>query len=80
MGVHEAKTTLSRLLEAVERGEDVVIMRRGRPVARLTAEGLPGQRRVFGVDAGVWSVPDDFDGPLPSDVIDAFEGDSGRGG
>jgi prevent-host-death family protein len=71
VGVGEAKTHLSRLLRQVEDGEDVVIERDGRPVARLVA--VPGRRRVFGQYAGVFEVPDDFDDPLPDDVLDLFE-------
>lgn len=75
VGVHEAKTQLSRLLEAVERGEEVLITRRGRYVARLTREGLPTPRRTFGVDAGIWEVPTEFDDALPEDIAAAFAGD-----
>jgi antitoxin (DNA-binding transcriptional repressor) of toxin-antitoxin stability system len=75
VGVHQAKTQLSRLLEAVERGEDVLITRRGHHVARLTREGLPTRRRSFGIDAGLWTVPPEFDEPLPDDIAAAFAGE-----
>ncbi len=65
VGVHEAKTSLSRLLKRVESGEEVVISRGGRPVARLVAI-RPGGRRQLGMDAGLYEVPDDFDEPLPA--------------
>lgn len=71
VGVHEAKTELSRLLRAVEAGEEVVIMRGGEPVARLT-----GFRRAvpqLGIDRGRFEVPEDFDAPLPDEFLDAFE-------
>jgi len=71
VGVHEAKTHLSALLERVAAGEEIVITRRGEPLAKLSAV-TPGTR-TFGVDAGVFTVPDDFDAPLPDDVLDAFE-------
>ncbi len=71
VGVHEAKTHLSRLLERVEAGEEVVITRRGAAVARLIA-AHPARRR-FGTDRGRFTVPDDFDAPLPEDVLDHFE-------
>lgn len=71
VGVHEAKTHLSVLLEAVEAGEEVVITKRGRPVAKLSA--IASGRREFGVDAGLFRVPDDFDAPLPDGLLDAFE-------
>jgi prevent-host-death family protein len=71
VGVHEAKTTLSALLRRAEAGEDVVICRDGEPVARLVAlSPRPGRR--LGLDAGRFVVPDDFDAPLPDDVLDGF--------
>ncbi|WGF90509.1 type II toxin-antitoxin system Phd/YefM family antitoxin [Marinivivus vitaminiproducens] len=48
VNVHEAKTTLSALLEAVARGEEVIIANRGKPVARLTRIAAPAEKRVFG--------------------------------
>jgi prevent-host-death family protein len=72
VGVHEAKTHLSRLLEQVAAGEEVVITRRGREVARLVPFTCPDARR-FGLDRDRLVVPDDFDAPLPDDVIAAFE-------
>lgn len=72
VGVHEAKTHLSRLLEQVRAGEEVVITRRGEEVARLVpARGT--MARSLGIDAGRFTVPDDFDAPLPDDVLAAFE-------
>lgn len=71
VGIHEAKTNLSRLLQRVEAGEEVVITRRGAEVARLIA-AHPARRR-FGTDRGRFSVPDDFDAPLPKDMLDLFE-------
>jgi len=72
VNVHEAKTHLSRLLRRVASGEEVVICRSGKPVARLVpALDLPPRR--FGIDAGVFEVADDFDAALPSDVLDSFE-------
>jgi prevent-host-death family protein len=72
VGVHEAKTNLSRLLELVTAGEEIVITRRGEEVARL----VPAQRgrgRQLGIDRGRYTIPDDFDAPLPDDVLAAFE-------
>lgn len=71
VGVHEAKTHLSRLLERVALGEEVEITRRGTVVARLVAPAAPA--RVLGVDRGRFEVPDDFDAPLPGDVLADFE-------
>lgn len=72
--VHEAKTQLSRLLTKVERGGEVVIARTGKPVARLVAIDTPGSVPTLGADAGTFAVPEDFDAPLPADVLNAFEG------
>jgi len=71
VNVHEAKTHLSRLLARVQRGEEIVIARSGRPVARLVRYDEP--RRTLGRDAGLFEVPDDFDAPLPDDVLRTFE-------
>lgn len=72
VGVHEAKTNLSDLLRRAEAGEDVVICRGTEPVARLVPiRPMPGQR--LGLDAGLFVVPDDFDAPLPDEVLDTFE-------
>ncbi len=70
--VHEAKTHLSRLLQDVEAGEEVLISRRGEVVARLVPERVERPRR-FGLDEGVAFIHDDFDDPLPDDLLDAFE-------
>ena len=73
VGVHEAKTHLSRLLDAVAAGEEVLITRRGQPAARLVALRA-GSPRAFGMDRGRLDVPEDFDAPLDAAVLDAFEG------
>ena len=72
VGVHEAKTHLSRLLERVAGGEEILITRRGTVVARLVGPARRGRRRL-GTDAGTFTVPDDFDAPLPEDELAAFE-------
>ncbi|HEX3518635.1 MAG TPA: type II toxin-antitoxin system Phd/YefM family antitoxin [Solirubrobacteraceae bacterium] len=68
VGVHEAKTHLSRLLEDVAAGEEVVITRRGEEVASLVPAKSTAPRR-FGLDRGRFTVPDDFDEPLPVDFL-----------
>lgn len=72
VGVHEAKTQLSRLLAAAEAGEEVVITNRGRAIAKLVPVGP--HTRTFGIDRGRFTVPEDFDAPLPDALLDAFEG------
>jgi prevent-host-death family protein len=72
VGVHEAKTNLSRLLERVSAGEEIAITRRGEEIARLVPSQRQGVRR-FGMDRGRLTVPEDFDAPLPDEVLAAFE-------
>lgn len=76
VSVCDAKTHLSRLLRRAASGEEIVITKTGRPVARLVPVVEP--RRVLGQDAGLFEVLGDFDAPLPKDVLDGFEegGDS----
>lgn len=72
IGVHEAKTTLSKLLQRVAAGEEVTITRGGEPVAKLVP--FRSKRgRVLGQDQGVYAVPEDFDAPLPDAVMRSFE-------
>jgi prevent-host-death family protein len=70
--IHEAKTQLSKLLEEVARGDDVVIARAGVPVARLVPIEPLATTRVLGTEAGRIEVADDFDAPLPPDVLSSF--------
>ena len=72
VSVREAKTHLSRLLQRIAAGEDVIITRSGQPVARLVP--IDETRPMFGVDEGRFVVPDDFDEPLDDELLDAFEG------
>jgi prevent-host-death family protein len=72
IGMHEAKTQLSKLVERVEAGEEVVITRRGKPAARLVPERKGGG---FASLAGSWKgrvrIAEDFD-EIPDDLADAF--------
>ncbi|MBI4956801.1 MAG: type II toxin-antitoxin system Phd/YefM family antitoxin [Myxococcales bacterium] len=70
VSVYNAKTQLSRLLAAVEAGEEVVITRHGRPVARLVPATPPRGPRRFGTLKGVAVVADDFDAPLTIEELD----------
>lgn len=74
VNIHAAKTNLSRLLEAVANGEEVTIAKAGTPIARLVPVQTQAPRRQLGTLAGTFTVPDDFDDPLPDDILDAFEG------
>jgi prevent-host-death family protein len=72
VNVHEAKTHLSRLLVRVAQGEEIVIARAGKPIARLVPVESKS-RRVLGQDKGLFEVPDDFNAPLPDDLRAHFE-------
>ncbi len=73
VNVHEAKTHLSRLLARVEAGEEVVITRNGKPVARLVSAERRGRRQPDKF-RGRASVDDSFFDPLPEEELAAWEG------
>ena len=73
VNVHEAKTHLSRLLARVAGGEEVLISKSGKPVARLIPYRTPDLPRVPGLDRGLFVVPQDFDALLPDDLLEGFE-------
>lgn len=71
VNIHEAKTHLSRLVEEAAEGEEIIIAKAGRPVARIVA--LPSEKpRQLGLLKGKFTIPDDFDAPLPDDVLRDF--------
>ncbi len=72
VSIRRARTHLSRLLERVQLGEEVVISKAGRPIARLIPIAAQRSRRKIGSAAGEFQVPDDFDAPLPSEIEQAF--------
>lgn len=75
VNIHQAKTNLSRLLSRVELGEEIVISNRGIPIAKLVPFRTSLDRRSsLGQDRGKFIVPDDFNAPLPEDILVAFEG------
>jgi prevent-host-death family protein len=75
VNIHEAKTNLSRLLARVSKGEEIVIAKAGKPLARLVPIEKPRTMTdAFDLYKGqVWVAPD-FDAPLPEDVLADFEG------
>ena len=75
VNVHEAKTNLSRLLKQAEAGEEVVIARNGKPVARLVPVGKRGKRQ-FGSMKGRIKIDDSFFDPLPEEELSAWEGNA----
>lgn len=75
VSVEEIQQDLPAYLQRVEDGETIIIIRAGKPVAEVKpllsrTETL----RPFGLCAGEFTVPDDFDAPLPEDIVKAFEG------
>jgi prevent-host-death family protein len=72
--IHQAKTGLSKLVERAEAGEDIVIARAGRPVARLVALTKSRAPRRLGLLDGKFNIPDDLNKPLPASVLRAFDG------
>ena len=77
VNIHEAKTTLSQLIELAEAGEDVLIARAGRVVARLTSARIKrGGIKIDGHKGVFKRVSKDFDEPLPSSVLAAFMSNS----
>ena len=72
VNVHRAKTELSKLLQRVAQGEEVVIARAGKPVARLVATEPVRPASRLGVDTSDWQVPEDFNDSLPADLLESF--------
>lgn len=73
VNIHEAKTQMSKLVEQTQRGREFVIAKAGKPVALLSPIKTR-KRRKLGLLDGKFKIPDDFDAPLPDEVIAAFEG------
>ena len=73
VNIHEAKTRLSKLLARVSAGEEVIIARAGKPIARLVPITERPQKRVPGSAKGRVFISPDFDAPLPESVLEAFE-------
>jgi prevent-host-death family protein len=74
VNIYEAKTQLSKLVDQAAAGEEVIIARGGKPVARLSQLAAQTRQIRFGVLKGKVKVAADFDAPLPDEVIAAFEG------
>ena len=72
VNVHEAKTELSRLLKRVAQGEEVVIAKAGKPIARLIPVSSPRPASRLGLDKSDWKMPENFNDPLPEEWLDGF--------
>ncbi len=75
VNIHAAKTNLSRLVERAAAGEEIVIAKAGKPVAKLVPLGVTKKPRVPGSMRGEISISDDFDAPLPQDLLAGFLGE-----
>jgi prevent-host-death family protein len=74
VNIHEAKTHLSRLLAKVARGDEVIIARGGKPVARLVpVQKARRMEQLLGIDKGRLWIAEDFDEPRPEEILAAFE-------
>ena len=74
VNTHKAKTQLSQLLRRVAAGEEITIANRGVPVARLVPIPTTKSTRKLGILGDTLKIPDDFDAPLPDEILDLFEG------
>ena len=76
VNIHQAKTNLSLLLLRVELGEEIIIAKGDIPIAKLVPFRTSSNRRAsLGQDRGRFVLPEDFNDPLPKDILTAFEGD-----
>jgi len=71
VNIHEAKTKLSELIRKAEQGEEIIIARAGTPTVCLKPYKHPG-KRVLGEYKGLITISDDFDAPLPDEILDSF--------
>jgi antitoxin (DNA-binding transcriptional repressor) of toxin-antitoxin stability system len=75
VSVEEIQQNVSAFLQRVEAGETLLIVRTGKPIAEIKPVVAPPEAlRPFGLCAGAFTVPEDFDAPLPEDILNAFEG------
>lgn len=73
INIHEAKTHFSRLLARVQNGEEIIIAKAGKPVARMVPLEYRLARRVAGTARGKITIAPDFDAPLPESILESFE-------
>jgi len=74
VGADEMEHNWPAYLRLVETGETIVVIKDGKPVAEIMpALSSPASRRPYGLCDGEFTVPDDFDAPLPENIIREFE-------
>jgi prevent-host-death family protein len=74
VNIHEAKTHLSRLVDEVAAGAEIIIAKAGKPMARLVAISTPVRKKHLGLLKGKIKVPKDFNAPLDDETLSTFEG------
>jgi prevent-host-death family protein len=74
VNIHDAKTHLSRIVDEVAAGAEVIIAKAGKPMARLIPISVPVRQKRLGLLKGKIKVPDDFNAPLDDEVVASFEG------
>lgn len=74
VNIYEAKTRLSELVDRAAEGEEIIIAKAGTPVARLVPLRAVREGRAPGRWQGKVNIAADFDAPLPTELVDAFEG------
>ena len=76
VNIHQAKTQFSRLVDMAASGKEIIIAKSGKPVARLVPYAPIRESRKLGQLRGKIKIKKNFDDPLPSRMLDAFEGKS----
>ncbi|MBX3012238.1 MAG: type II toxin-antitoxin system Phd/YefM family antitoxin [Caldilineaceae bacterium] len=74
VNIHEAKTHLSKMLQRVAIGEEIIIAKAGQPIARIVPYTQKPLQRIPGSAKGKIQIASDFNAPLPDDILDTFEG------
>lgn len=75
VSVEDIQRDVAAFLRRIEAGEALIITRTGQPIAEIAPIVLPQEtRRPFGLCAGEFTVPEDFDAPLPEEILQTFEG------
>lgn len=74
VNIHDAKTHFSKLIDAVMKGEEIIIAKAGKPAAKLIPITLIKPKRTPGALKGKIKIAKDFNAPLPDDLLDQFEG------
>ena len=74
VNIHQAKTNLSKLIEAVAQGEEIIIAKAGKPTAKLIPITHTKTQRTPGALKGQLTITADFNSPLPDDLLNDFEG------